>query len=91
MFCFRCAVVSHARVDRKTSDLNDAELPHLEGMVMPLSRGSQSVRNIFSRKNHQSSTLLPIASPSPLPVTQIESIPLFFLTFWIVYAPTWIS
>ena len=25
-----CAVASHARVNRKTSDVNDAELPHLE-------------------------------------------------------------
>jgi len=78
MFCFCCAVVSHTRVDRKPSDLNHAELPRLEGTVTLLSHGSQSVCNIFSRKNRQSSILLPILSPSPLPVTQLEPIPLFF-------------
>ena len=91
MFCFCCAVVSHARVDRKTSDLNHAELPYLEGTVTLLSHGSQLVCNIFLRKNRQSSTMLPISSPSPLPVTQLKHIPLFFLTFWIVYGPTRIS
>ena len=30
VFSFRCVVASRALVGQKTSDLNDAELPHLE-------------------------------------------------------------
>ena len=33
IFSFRYVVARHARVGRKTSDLNDAELPYLEGKV----------------------------------------------------------
>ena len=33
IFSFRYVVERHARVGRKTSDLNDAELPYLEGKV----------------------------------------------------------
>ena len=62
-----------------------------EGTVTLWSHGSRSVCNIFSRKSHQPSTLIPTSSPSLLPVIQLEPIPLFFLTFWILYASTWIS
>ena len=33
IFSFRYVVARHARVGQKTSDLNDAELPYLEGKV----------------------------------------------------------
>ena len=33
IFFFRYVVARHARVGQKTSDLNDAELPYLEGKV----------------------------------------------------------
>ena len=32
IFFSYCVVVRHARVGQKMSDLNDAELPHLEGL-----------------------------------------------------------
>ena len=85
IFPFRYVVATHLRVGQKTSDVNDAELPHLEGMVTLSLHKSRSARNNSSCKSRQSLSLLSPSSPSSLPIFQPGPVPLFLFTFWIVY------
>jgi hypothetical protein len=75
-------VVRHARVGQKTSNVDWAELPDLEGVSRKLSQSSWFVHNHLLHENPKPSHSLPFSLPSLSPVTHTEAIPSFFCHFW---------
>ena len=80
-------MAKHARVGQKMGDLNDAELPYLEGPSCSIVTVVMNIHETFSHESPKPPPLLTRSWLSLVNVAGEKAILLLFSPFLVVYAP----